>query len=403
MGRYIENVDALPCGATVGIAGIDSYLTKSGTLCSVSNGYPIAPMKFSVAPVVRRALTVTNSAQLPEFVKALKKLSKIDPCLQVITKDTTGECIIAGAGELHIEVALTDLRDFLGTKVDFKISDPIVEYRETVTASSATLPSLAKSPNKHNRLYIIAEPLDENLVKAVEAGNIKTGNLKELSTVLVKDFGWSKVEAAKLWCFSGANCLVDATHGVQYLAEIREHLAAAFEWVINESVLAGEPLHGVKISLVDALLHSDAIHRGGGQLIPTARRAFYAAILKSKPALLEPVFLAEILTEQEVAPRIHPLVMKLRGYVVDEYPKEGTPLYIVKAHIPVSESFALSDTLRGATGGRAFPQLIFSHWQPVPGDPFDAASLCGTAVVEVRKRKELGSALPLVSDYEDKL
>jgi len=178
-----------------------------------------------------------------------------------------------------------------------------------------------------------------------------------------------------------------------------EHVVAAFAWAVKESVLAGEPMHGVRINLVDAVLHADAIHRGGGQIIPTARKGFFAAMLTSQPTLLEPVFLAEILTEQEVAARIHPLVMKLRGYVVDEHPKDGTPLYMVKAHIPVSESFALSDGLRAATGGRAFPQLIFSHWQQVPGNPFESSSLAGGVVKGVRERKGLPSGLPELGDY----
>lgn len=405
MGRYIENVDTVPCGTTVGIAGIDMYLTKSGTLSSVADGYPIAPMKFSVAPVVRRALTVDSPSHLPEFVKALKKLSKVDPCLQVITKDSTGECVIAGAGELHIEVALTDLREFLSDKIAFSISDPLVEFQETVTVACEGT-CLAKSPNRHNRLYVSAEPMPEDICKAIAAGTLKTNDnskLRDVHSQLVSNFGWTKHETTRVWCFEGSNCLVDMTHGVSYLHEIKDAVVSAFRWTVKESVLAGEPLHGVRINLVDAHLHADAIHRGAGQIIPTTRRAIYAAILKSKPTLLEPVFLAEIVTEHDVAAKIHPLVMKLRGYVIDEYPKEGTPLYIVKAHLPVLESFGFSAEIRGATGGRAFPQLLFSHWQPVPGDPFQSATMAGEVLKKIRERRNLGSALPDINDYQDKL
>jgi elongation factor 2 len=401
MGRYIENVDAVPCGTTLGIAGIDNFLTKSGTLSSVPNGYPIAPMKFSVAPVVRRALSVDNPANLPEFVKALKKLSKVDPCLQVITKDSTGECIIAGAGELHIEVALTDLHEFLGDKIEFTVSDPLVEFQETISTESRSI-AIVKSPNKHNRLFITAEPLAEVLCKAIEAGEVDTRDTtkkRDLASTLVSKFGWNKQDAGRLWAFSGTNCLVDASHGVQYLQEIREHVVAAFEWVIKEGMLAGEPISGVRFNLLDATLHADAIHRGAGQLIPTARRGFYAAFCQASPELLEPVFLAEIVTEQEVAAKIHPLVMKLRGYVIDEQPKEGTPLYIVKAHIPVLESFGFSAAIRGATGGRAFPQLLFDHWQSVSGDPTDPASKAGELVQRIRERKGLPSKVPGINEF----
>jgi len=291
------------------------------------------------------------------------------------------------------------LRDFLGPKIEFKISEPIVEFRESITATSTTT-IVVKSPNKHNRLFLTAQPLDEKLVGDIDSGQIPPAdNVRELIPILVKDYGWTKQEAARIWCFEGSNCVVDMSHGVQYLAEIKEHVVAAFSWAVKDSALAGEPMHGVRINIMDAVLHADAIHRGGGQIIPTARRGFFAAVLDSQPVLMEPVFLAEILTEQEIAAKIHPLVMRLRGFVVDEHPKEGTPLYIVKAHIPVSESFALSDMLRQATGGRAFPQLLFSHWQQVPGNVFESGTLAGGLVKAVRARKELPATLPTMSDY----
>jgi len=288
----------------------------------------------------------------------------------------------------------------LGDRIQFVESEPLVEFKETVTEKSSQV-ALMKSPNRHNRLWMTAEPISEELCKAIEAGELDTGDtvkLKDLSAALVSKFDWSKQEAAKIWCFRGTNCLVDSCQGVQFLHEIKEHVVAAFDWVINESVLAGEPLHGVRFNLTDAILHADAIHRGGGQIIPSARRCMYLAVLHAKPTLLEPVFLAEIVTEQEIAGRIHPLVMRLRGYIIDEQPKEGSPLYIVKAHIPVLESFGFSANLRGSTGGRAFPQLLFSHWQPVSGDPTIETSNSGVLVKKTRERRRMG---PLAATIED--
>jgi elongation factor 2 len=230
-----------------------------------------------------------------------------------------------------------------------------------------------------------------------------TGDLKEISTILVQQFGWSKPEATRIWCFEGANCLVDATHGVQYMNEIRDSVVAAFASIVQESIVAGEPLHGVRVNIVDAQLHADAIHRGGGQIIPCARKAIQGCILDAQPCLLEPVFLAEIVTEQEVVAKIRALVIKLRGYVVEEYPKEGTPLYIVKAHLPVLESFGFSADMQGATSGRAFPQLVFSHWQNLPGDPFATSSLAARVVKDVRERKRLPAELPKLANYQEKL
>jgi len=260
----------VPCGNTVGIVGIDSALAKSGTLSTIPNGHPIAPMKFSVSPVVRRALAPINTAHLPEFNKGLIKLSKSDPCLQVIRKQN-GECIIAGAGELHIEVALNDLREFLGENIKFTVSPPVVEFCETVTTLS-TVTCLGKSPNKFNRLYFTAEPLDEVLLNAIDTGALVIDNLKDLASALVKDFGWNKNDASKVWFFQGTNCIVDCTSGIQYLNEIKEHVIAAAAQQASEGALGCEPMRGIRFNLVDAKLHSDSIHRGAGQIIPPSLR-----------------------------------------------------------------------------------------------------------------------------------
>jgi len=227
--------------------------------------------------------------------------------------------------------------------------------------------------------------------------------LKLRAKQLSDDHGWDKTDATKIWFFSGSNCIVDMSHGVQYLNEIKDHVSSAFETVAREGVLCGEPLRGVRFNLHDASLHADAIHRGGGQLIPTARRVFYAAILSAKPSLVEPFYLAEIQTEQEVIGKIYSVVSQRRGTILEEIPKSGTPLYIVKGFLPVLESFGFDAALREATSGRGFPQLIFSHWQVMEGDPAKEGSLPNTAVMAVRKRKNMKAEIPVVDDYNDKL
>jgi len=180
-------------------------------------------------------------------------------------------------------------------------------------------------------------------------------------------------------------------------------VSSAFENIARDGVLCGEPLRGVRFNLHDASLHADAIHRGGGQLIPTARRVFYAAILAAKPSIVEPYYLAEIQTEQEVIGKIYSCVSQRRGTILEEMPKTGTPLYMVKAHLPVLESFGFDAALREATSGRGFPQLLFSHWQVMEGDPSKEGSLPHTTVMAVRKRKDMKPEIPTVEDYNDKL
>jgi len=400
LGAKTENVPEIPCGNTVGISGLDKILIKSGSISTSETAHPIAPMKFSVAPVVRRAVAPKNTAQLKKFTDALKRLEKTDPCLQVITSNN--EFIIAGAGELHIEVALGELRDMAGDDVPFTVSPPVVEFCESVTATSSII-CLGKSPNKHNRLYFTAEPIAEKLIRALEDKKIEEKDQKIRSKQLSDDHGWDKTDTTKIWFFSGSNCIVDMSHGVQYLHEIKDHVSSAFETVAREGVLCGEPLRGVRFNLHDATLHADTIHRGGGQLIPTARRVFYAAMLAAKPSLVEPFYLAEIQTEQEVIGKIYSCVSQRRGTILEEIPKPGTPLYIVKAHLPVLESFGFDAALREATSGRGFPQLLFSHWAVMEGDPQKAGSLPNENVMKVRKRKEMKDEIPVLDDYNDKL
>jgi len=357
-------------------------------------------MKFSVAPVVRRAVTPKNTAQLKKFTDALKRLEKTDPCLQVLSQNN--EFIIAGAGELHIEVALGELRDMAGEDVPFTVSPPVVEFCESVTATSSMI-CLGKSPNKHNRLYFTAEPMSDELCKAIEGKTLEEKDLKARAKQLADTYGWDKNDALKLWYFSGSNCVVDMSHGVQYLNEVKDSINAAFETVSREGVLCGEPMRGIRFNLHDATLHADAIHRGGGQIIPTARRVFYAAMLCAKPSMVEPYYLAEIQTEQEVIGKIYSCVSQRRGTILEEIPKSGTPLYIVKAHLPVLESFGFDAALREATSGRGFPQLLFSHWAVMEGDPFKPESLPNSTVMNVRKRKEMKPEIPSVEDYNDKL
>jgi len=294
------------------------------------------------------------------------------------------------------------LKEFLGDTIKFSVSDPVVKFSETVLSASTQV-CLGKSPNKLNRIYVTAEPLSEKLVTALDAKKLPLDNPKELCSLLSKEYGWDKTDQSKVWYFEDTNCLVDMTHGLPYLATIKEHLVAAVKAATAEGVLCGEPLRGVRFNLLDAHLHADTVHRSGAQIIPTARRAFLAAQLCAQPSLVEPVFLAEIQTEQKVVSKIYSLLGKKRGNVIEEVSKEVSSLVIVRAYIPVLESLGFDAALRETTSGMATPQLVFSHWQSLPGDPFQEGTLARKEVDTVRARKKMKEKLPVLSDYNDKL
>merc|ERR1712137_515288 len=404
MGRYVEAIEDCPAGNIIGLVGIDQYLLKSGTITTSEEAHNMRVMKFSVSPVVQVAVDVKNGNDLPKLVEGLKRLSKSDPCVQTTTSES-GEHIVAGAGELHLEICLKDLEEFCG--VPLKQSDPVVSYRETVSELSSQT-CLSKSPNKHNRIYMKGEPLADELPEAIDKGEIgPRDDIKARAKILASDYGMDVNDARRIWCFgpegTGPNLLVDTTKGVQFLNEIKDSCDAAFSWVTKEGVLAGENMRGTRFNILDVTLHADAIHRGGNQIIPTCRRAVYASQLTAAPRLLEPVYLVEIQCPEHAMGGIYGVLNRRRGHVFAEEQRPGTPLYTIKAYLPVMESFGFTADLRPHTGGQAFPQCVFDHWQQMNGDPLDATSKIGQIILNIRKRKGLKEEIPALDNYLDRL
>ncbi|KEI42159.1 uncharacterized protein L969DRAFT_84033 [Mixia osmundae IAM 14324] len=405
MGRYVEPIEDCPAGNIVGLVGVDQFLLKSGTLATSETAHNMRVMKFSVSPVVQVAVEVKNANDLPKLVEGLKRLSKSDPCVQTWISET-GEHIVAGAGELHLEICLKDLEED-HAQIPLKKSAPVVAYRETVQALSS-MTALSKSQNKHNRIYMTAQPLDEEVSKAIETGKIAPrDDFKLRARVLADEHGWDVTEARKIWCFgpdtNGPNLLVDTTKAVQYLAEIKDSCVAAFQWASKEGVCAEEPGRGVRYNILDVTLHTDAIHRGGGQIIPTCRRVMYASALLATPGIQEPVYLVETTCSESCLGGIYSTMNKRRGVVISEEQRVGTPLFAVKSYLPVAASFGFTSDLRQATGGQAFPQMVFDHYALMNGTPLEKGSKMEELVKEIRKRKGLKDEIPDISNYYDKL
>lgn len=402
MGRYVEPIEDIPCGNTVGLVGIDQYLLKSGTITDCEEAHNIKVMKFSVSPVVRVAVEPKHANDLPKLVEGLKRLSKSDPMVQC-TFEESGEHIVAGAGELHLEICLKDLQEEYCAGMEIITSDPVVSYRETVSATSSQV-CLSKSPNKHNRLYVTATPFPKGLAEAIEEGKVEgRQDPKERAKYLSENFDIDVGEARKIWCFGpdenlGTNFLVDVTKGVQYMNEIKDSCVAAFAWATKEGVLCDENCRGIRWNIHDITLHADAIHRGGGQIIPTARRVYYAAMLTAEPRFMEPVYLVEIQCPEGAMGGIYSTLNRRRGHVFSEEQKVGTPLYMVKAYLPVNASFGFTADLRSQTSGQAFPQCVFDHWQVVNGDPLETGSKPYEILMETRKRKGLKQSIPDLGD-----
>jgi len=407
MGRYIEAIEDVPCGNICGLVGVDQFLVKTGTITTYKEAHNMKVMKFSVSPVVRVAVEPKNPSDLPKLVEGLKRLAKSDPMVQCIIEES-GEHIIAGAGELHLEICLKDLEED-HAQIPLKKSDPVVSYRETVAEESNQV-CLSKSANKHNRLFMRAVPMPDGLAEDIDDGEVAPRqDFKIRGRYLADKYEWDITEARKIWCFgpdtNGPNLMMDVTKGVQYLNEIKDSVVAGFQWATKEGVMCDENLRGVRFNIHDVTLHTDAIHRGGGQIIPTARRCLYACTLTAQPRIMEPVYLVEIQCPEVAVGGIYGVLNRRRGHVFEEAQTPGTPMFVVKAYLPVNESFGFTADLRSNTGGQAFPQCVFDHWQIMPGDPMDAESNSKPyqIVMDTRKRKGLKDQLPDLGNYLDKM
>jgi elongation factor 2 len=268
---------------------------------------------------------------------------------------------------------------------------------------------ISKSPNKHNRLYMSAEPLGEEFCKGIDSGDINPDEEMKLRARKMADvYKWDVADARKVWSFGcppdgKANCIVDMTKGVQYLNEIKDSVVGAFLQATATGVFCEESMRGIRFNILDVTLHADAIHRGAGQIMPPTKRALYACQIKSEPALLEPVYLCEITVPNHAIAGVYSTLNQRRGVIEGKEDRPGTPLCKVKSFLPVLESFGFTQLLRQNTSGQAFPQMIFSHWQVINGDLMEEGSQANRIVFDVRKRKGLKDELPDFNDYYDRL
>jgi len=417
MGRYVEALGDCPAGNMCGLVGVDQYILKNATVSSSATMHPFKTMKFSVSAVVRVAVSPKNAQDLPKLVEGLKRLSKSDPLVKC-SHSKTGEHIIAGAGELHLEICLKDLREQYLKGAEINIGEPVVQFSETLTASTkdnegdaSSFPAtcVSKSPNKHNRLYVWGNPLGEEFCKAVDEGDITPNDDPKIRGRLLADkYDWDVNEARKIWCFgcppdATANVVVDTTRGVQFLTEIKDHVVSSFMNSTGGGPIADEQLRGCRFNIEDVVLHADSIHRGAGQIMPCARKVFYATLIASQPRLLEPLFIVDIIVPSLAVSGVYSTLNQRRGIVSKMEERVGTPLTQIQAFLPVLESFGFTKLLRKNTGGQAFPQMKFSHWDVLSGDPFAEGSQAYEQVLAIRKRKGMKECLPDFADYYDRV
>jgi len=354
-------IDDVPSGNIVGIIGLKDAF--AGETVSTEPMEPFEAIKHIFEPVVTKSIEAKKPSDLPKLVEVLKQVNKEDPSIFIKINEETGENLISGMGELHLEVIENRMRKEKG--IDIITGSPIVVYRETVVKKSPEIEG--KSPNKHNKFYIIVEPLEDNVYQAIKANEIPEGRLKKRELETAEKFvklGYDSKVARKIMDVFKGNILVDATRGIVHIGEVMELVIDAFEQVMNEGPLAREPGFNIKVSLVDTKLHEDAIHRGPAQVMPAVRDAIREAMLKASAMLYEPMQLVQIEAPAEHLGNISKIVQNKRGQLLDML-QEGEHIS-VKAKLPVSEMFGLSNDLRGNTGGRGSFYVIDQVFEKLP-------------------------------------
>jgi elongation factor 2 len=394
MGAFREVVSGIGAGNIAALLGLD--LARAGeTLVSVDHKdvmIPFERIKYVSEPVVTIAVEPKHPRDLPRLVDAMHRLSIEDPNLVTTINKETGEYLLSGMGELHLEIAVKFLRDY-GGGIEIVTSRPIVVYRESVMGQGVV--AMAKSPNKHNRFWIQVEPLEPKVIEMIEKGEIAEDmGRKQIGNVLYKEAGWPTEEARNVWAIEEhRNIIVDLTKGIQYLREARDMIISGFRWACQNGPLCEEPIRGVKVKLVDVMLHEDPVHRGPAQIMPAVRRAILGSFLTANAIILEPVYKIGVSVPAQWVGDCSSIITRKRGRILSSEQKGA--LTMITGYIPVAETFGLSAEMRSATSGHAFWQCTFDHWEKVPD------SVAVEVIKKIRERKGLPPEIPSPRKFID--
>lgn len=390
MGQAREIADKIPSGNIVALLGLEQARAGETIIDPEFKGETIGfeRLKYVSEPVVTIAIEPKNSRDLPRFVDALHKMTIEDPNLILKINQETGEYLLSGMGQLHLEIVLYELQQ---RGFEVVTSSPIVVYRETTQSVGG--PVEGKSPNKHNRFKVVIEPLDQATISLIQSGDVYDGQeFRERAKILREKAGWETDQARNIWAIDEyINVFVDTTKGLQHLLEIKDTLIQGFRWAMQAGPLSQEPFRGAKVLLTDATIHEDPAHRGPAQVMPAVKNAILAAALYANPTLLEPLLKLDIRIPAEYISSINRISSQKRGRVL-EINQIGSQIRMI-VEMPVSETFDLSTELRSATAGKAFWGTEFSRWAPVPN------SLLSQTVQKIRERKGLPKDIPKPEDF----
>lgn len=388
-------VPSVVAGNIAAITGIRS--AAAGVTVSRDKEFtPFEAIRHYSEPVVTVAVEPLSMKDLPKFIDALRSLAKADASLVVTTNQETGEALLAGMGELHLEITTYRIEEEQGIKV--KVSPPIVVYRESVESSNRGSAFEGKSPNRHNRFYVEVEKLPLPVIEALREGHFGDGPVrnkdsKEVGNKFGEFDGMDRDTMRKIYAISGTNVLVNDTKGIQALHETRELIIEAFNEVCKRGPIAEEPMMGLFVRLVDAKLHEDAIHRGPAQTIPAVRNAIKGACIRARPVIMEPMQKMNVSVPNNWLGGVSREISNRRG-VIEDMPADGEVTTVIGT-VPVAETFGFSNDIRAASQGRAVWNSENCGFDMLPVHLFEKT------VESIRGRKGLKAEVPTEDNYTD--
>jgi elongation factor 2 len=372
-------LESVSAGNIVGIVGLKDVV--AGETVSKTEMEPFEAITHLFDPVVTKSIEAKKAADLPKLIEILRQVGKEDPSIHVTINEQTGESLISGMGELHLEIIENRIKSEKG--LDVKTSPPIIVYRETVTKKSQ--PSEGRSPNKHNSFFIKVEPLEDELYDLIKSGDLPEGRVKKKSEAVTKTLseklGWGSDQIRNVKEIFQGNMFLDETRGEVHIGEVIEMILDAFEMVMKEGPLAREPCMKMKVTLVDIKLHEDAIHRGPAQVYPAVRDALKEAMKTAGASLFEPLQVHVIECPDEFMGAVTKLVGSKRGQMLDMQ-QEGSVSQI-KSKIPVAEMMGWSNDLRSTTEGRGTSSILDQQFETVP------TGMQADIIRKIRERKGL--------------
>ena len=389
MGNQREMVGELSAGNIPALLGLTE--ARAGQTVSTIKGIEVFEgIKYVSEPVVQMAIEPKHPKDLPKMIEILKRLTIEDPNLIIKINEESGETIMAGMGVLHLEIATNQIKE---AGLDLVTSEPLINYRETIT--QPTEPIMAKSPNRHNKIFMRVEPLEPEIAEMCRTGELGEMKDKKEMTKILRDHGWEPDVAKKVMRFdSRGNIMINGTKGVQFIDESSDSILSGFDDVMREGPLAREQMRDCKFTFTHFVPHEDTAHRGLSQLGPASRRACLASVLLAQSVILEPILGIEVRVPQDLVGNVASVLSGKRGKVIDMQQK-GV-ISIVIGEVPASETFDISQVMRGQTAGKAMWNTFFKAWSPIP------KSLVAQLIPDIRKRKGLSPEPPKAEEFIDR-